>query len=287
MKARELLPSPHLSRSTACWIAVFRWAGRRSLKTLQMTGWLLGWLVWLVSPRYRRHWRKNTEQAGIDRAAAVASVGAAGKMVAELPRLWFGAPVPTEWQGGELIETAIANGRSILFLTPHLSAFDLTVVAYAERWGDRQPIAVLFQPPNREELSPLLELGRRRPGVRALPTDLAGVKGVLKVLKQGGVVGLLPDQVPPQGMGVSVPFFGRPAYTMTLAARLAQLADQVLLVSVERLPQSRGFIIRVAEPEGALPDSDATAAAAAINRWMEALIRRHPDQYLWGYNRYK
>ena len=276
-----------MSRSAARWIALFRWAGRRSLRTLHVTGWLLGWVVWALSPSYRRHWRDNTAQASIDRHAALASVGAAGQMVAELPRLWFGAPVPTEWQGGELIESAIANGQSILFLTPHLSAFDLTVVAYAERWGDRQPISVLFQPPNHSELEPLLALGRHRPGVKALPTDLAGVKGLLKVLKQGGVVGLLPDQVPPQGMGVSAPFFGKPAYTMTLASRLAHLADRVLLVAVERLSNSRGFIIRVTEPERAWSDTDPVAAAAMMNRWMEGLICRRPDQYLWGYNRYK
>ncbi len=287
MKAPPLLSNPPLTRAAARWIAVFHWAGKRSLRLLQAAGWVLGWVTWLLSASYRRHWRENTLQSGIDRRAALSSVGAAGQMVAELPKLWFGSGVPTEWRGSELIDAALDSGKSILFLTPHLSAFDLTVVAYAQRWGQIQPITVLFQPPNKPQLGPLLAQGRNRPGVRAVPTDLSGVKGLLKALRQGGVVGLLPDQVPPQGMGVAVPFFGRPAYTMTLASRLADLADEVMLASVERLSGARGFVIHVSRPDGELPQGDATAATAVVNRWMEALIRRNPGQYLWGYHRYK
>jgi KDO2-lipid IV(A) lauroyltransferase len=109
-------------------------------------------------------------------------------------------------------------------------------------------------------------------------------------LRRGEIVGLLPDQVPPAGMGVWAPFFGKPAYTMTLAARLVQQTGAVpLLIWGERLARGAGYAVRVSELGEALPTADSTQAesAAIINRAMERLIRQCPQQYLWGYNRYK
>src|SRR5947209_4016330 len=80
----------------------------------------------------------------------------------------------------------------------------------------------------------------------AAPTTLAGVKQLLKALKSGEAVALLPDQVPPQGQGVWAPFFGRPAYTMTLPARLALQANAVLLLArSERLALGRGYVVHI------------------------------------------
>jgi KDO2-lipid IV(A) lauroyltransferase len=103
-------------------------------------------------------------------------------------------------------------------------------------------------------------------------------------------VGLLPDQVPPEGLGVWAPFFGRPAYTMTLAARLQQQTGaQLLVLWGERLPRGAGYRIHVSDGP-ALPAAGASGeqvAATAVNAAMEALIRLCPEQYLWGYHRYK
>ncbi len=110
---------------------------------------------------------------------------------------------------------------------------------------------------------------------------------MIRALRAGGTVGLLPDQVPPEGLGVWAPFFGRPAYTMTLAARLAlQTGAQVCLAWGERLPRGAGYRVRVSGLGEPLPE-DAAEAAAAINRAMERLILQCPEQYLWGYARYK
>jgi len=107
-------------------------------------------------------------------------------------------------------------------------------------------------------------------------------------------VGLLPDQVPPDGMGVWAPFFGQPAYTMTLAARLVlQTGAAVAVLWTERLPRGAGYVVRALPLPVPLPDKaadgsyDEAAAALAINRSMEAVILRKPSQYLWGYHRYK
>jgi KDO2-lipid IV(A) lauroyltransferase len=100
-------------------------------------------------------------------------------------------------------------------------------------------------------------------------------------------VGLLPDQVPPEGQGQWLPFLGRPAYTMTLAARLAQQTGaSVLMAWGERLPGGIGFRVHVQALPGPLA-ADTAQAATQINQALGALILSCPGQYLWGYARYK
>jgi KDO2-lipid IV(A) lauroyltransferase len=116
---------------------------------------------------------------------------------------------------------------------------------------------------------------------------LGGVRLMIKALRQGHAVGLLPDQVPPQGMGLWTPFFGRDAYTMTLGARLAQQTGAtVLLAWSERLSWGRGYALHFREMTSPLSEHLDTAVAQ-INQEMERLIRECPQQYLWGYARYK
>jgi KDO2-lipid IV(A) lauroyltransferase len=265
---------------------LFRTLSLLPLSVLHALGWVLGWASFLVSGRYRRRLLAHARQAGFSSGVALASVGEAGKLVAELPRLWLGAPVRVEWDGAALIETAQAGGAGVLFLTPHLGCFEITAQAYARRFGAQHPMTVLFRPARQPWLRDLVAGARQRPGLLAAPTTLAGVKQLIKALKGGDVVGLLPDQVPPDGQGVWAPFFGRDAYTMTLSARLAQSGDTQILVSWgERLSWGRGFRVHV-RPFGPL-DNDAAAAARQINEAMEALVRECPAQYLWSYDRYK
>lgn len=251
-------------------------------------GWGLGWLAFLGSPTYRRRFVTNARQAGLARAGWVPAVGAAGRLVSELPRLWMGKPVAVHWDGAQHVEAALAAGKGVVFLTPHMGCFEVTAQAYAARYGQQgQPMTVLFRPPRQPWLAPLVISSRARPGLLTAPTTLAGVKQMIKALKQGQCVGLLPDQVPPQGQGVWASFFGKDAYTMTLSVRLAtQTGATVLLAWGERLPWGRGYVVHVlplAEPLSA----DLPAAARQINAAMEQLIRQSPGQYLWGYARYK
>ena len=148
-------------------------------------------------------------------------------------------------------------------------------------------MTVLFRPPRQPWLRELVARARLRPGLQAAPTTLAGVKQLTRALRAGEAVGLLPDQVPPQGMGLMAPFFGRDAYTMSLSVRLIQQTGaSVLLAWGERLPWGRGFRVHVQAMAEPLP-ADLLAAMTAINRAMEHLVRQCPSQYLWGYARYK
>ena len=250
-----------------------------------------GWLVFAFDGTYRQRFIANAAQAGYGFAAVngvMGAVGAAGKLAAELPRLWLGRPVAVEFLGTEYIDAAHAAGKGIIFLTPHLGCFEITPQAYAARYAtEGRSITVMYRPPRKAWLEPLFARARQRPGMAGAPASLGGIKQMMKALKQGQAVGLLPDQVPPAGMGVWAEFFGQSAYTMTLAAKLAQQTGAVVLLAVgERLPCGRGYRVWVEAAPSDLP-AEPQAAAACINAWMEALIRRYPQQYLWGYARYK
>jgi len=266
----------------------FRFLSALPLGLLHGLGWLLGWGVWLASGVYRRRFLDNVRQAGLTLRACLGAVGQSGQLVAELPRLWLGSPVPVLWEGAEHVDHALAQGQGIVFLTPHLGCFEICAQAYAQRFGQgAQPITVLFRPPRQAWLRQLVGAARQRPGLRTAPTTLSGVKQLIKALKRGESVGLLPDQVPPQGMGVLAPFFGRDAYTMTLSIRLVQQTGAaVLLAWGERLGGARGYRVHV-QPLGAALPADLTRAATAVNRAMQDLILQCPSQYLWGYARYK
>lgn len=274
-------------------LTLFRLLSRCPLWLLHHIGAALGWLAFGLSPAYRRRFRENAAQAGLDWAQARPAVASAGRMAAELPWLWMrphdrplGPRVRVE--GGEHIRAAHAQGRGLIFLTPHLGCFEVTAQAYAEHFGALcGPLTALYRPPRKAVLRHLVDTARHRPGLKTAPATLAGVRQMIRALKAGEAVGLLPDQVPPEGLGVWAPFFGRPAYTMTLAGRLAhQTGAQVLLVWGERLARGAGYVVRFSPLEEALP-LEAESAAAFINRAMERLILQCPGQYLWGYHRYK
>jgi len=277
-------------------LSLFRWLARRPLWFLHALGAALGWITYGASPSYRTRFDENARKAGITRADARPAIAAAGRMVAEAPFLWMrptGEPIGPQlnWQGRELIVAALEAGRGVLLLTPHMGSFEVTAQAIAQDLAPLHgPITVLFRPARKAALREVMDQSRVRPGVATAPATLAGVRQMMRALRRGEAVGLLPDQVPPDGMGVWVPFFGTPAYTMTLAARLVQQTGAVpLLIWGERLARGAGYTVRVSELGEALPaaDSGQAESAAVINRAMERLIRQCPQQYLWGYNRYK
>lgn len=269
-------------------LALYRLVSGWPLGLLHAVGGMLGWITWLASPTYRRRFAGNSARAGYRFDQVRAAIAHAGRMAAETPRLWFGPPVPVEWDGTELLEAAYAARRGIVFMTPHLGCFEITAQAVAARYhAIHGPLTVLYRPARQPALAAVIDNARRRDGLETAPTTLAGVRQMIRTLRAGHAVGLLPDQVPPEGMGLWAPFFGQDAYTMTLAARLLlQTGATPLLVWGERLARGRGFRLHfrvLAEPLA----GELAPAVAQINRAMEGLIRECPQQYLWGYGRYK
>ncbi len=268
--------------------AVFKLLARLPLPLLHGLGEVLGWLAYALSPTYRRRFATNSHLAGYAPSQVRAAIAHAGRMVAELPRLWWGAPVSIQWDGAELMDDAHASGKGIVFLTPHLGCFEVTAQAYAARYAAQgKVITVLYRPARKAWLQSLVSQSRNRAGLAAVPATLTGVKTLVKALRSGQALGILPDQVPPLGLGVWSEFFGSPAYSMTLPARLAkQTGATILLAWGERLHAGSGYCVHLrpfTEDLSDLPEQ----AARQINAAMERLVRECPQQYLWGYARYK
>lgn len=265
----------------------FRLLAAVSLRTTHRLGAVAGWLTYWLSPTYRRHLQENMQQAGIDPVLRPQAIAEAGKQALELPSLWLRRadeilPRITQVTGWEVVEQAWQAGKGIVFLTPHLGCFEIAAQYYAAK----APITVLYRPAKRAFLQRLIETGRRRENVHLAPANVSGVRALIKALRRGEAVGLLPDQAPKVGEGVWLDFFGKPAYTMTLAARLTETGAATVFAWAERLPNGAGyhFHLRAAQHEltGATVDR-----VKQINREIESLIRACPTQYLWGYNRYK
>jgi KDO2-lipid IV(A) lauroyltransferase len=257
------------------------------LPVLHALGTVLGWAMYGISPTYRRHLRANLAQAGYSGAQVrCAAIAAAGRMLAEMPALWFRphrevAALVREVEGEDLALAALAAGKPLLFLTPHLGCFEVT----SQYAAVKTPITVIYRTPHLGWLEPLMREGRSRPNVRLVPADVTGVREVFLALRRAEAVGFLPDQVPSEGEGEWAEFFGRPAYTMTLAAKLAERDNVACFLAYgQRLAGGRGYKI-VLRPLPAKISGE--TPTRHVNRALEALIRECPGQYLWAYNRYK
>jgi len=257
------------------------------LPLLHVFGIAMGWFLYLLSPRFRRYHLGNLARTQFSNAALCRkAVGETGKAAMELPAIWLlpqtksGALV-RDIVGWDLIESAMADKRGLILLTPHLGCWEVS----AQYFSLRYPLTVLYSPPKVESLDALMRAGRDRPNMKSVPTDVAGVRALYRALQRGEAIGILPDQVPGGGEGEWVEFFGQKAYTMTLAMRMARARHAPVLVAfAERLPHGRGYRIHVeAMPQplaGETPER-------CMNRAIEKMISQCPEQYLWAYNRYK
>ena len=271
-------------------IQIFRFLSTLPLAWLHAIGAVVGWLAWLFSPTYRRHMRENMVLAlGEDgeRRVRWAAIANAGKSSLELPKIWLrpleeAAGRVIQISGWKLVEAATAAGKGIVYLTPHLGCFEVT----AQYLSTHAPITVLYRPPKQAWLQTMIETGRKRAQLHIAAADMGGVRALLKALKRGEQVGMLPDQAPKMGEGVWVDFFGKPAYTMTLAARLTETGSAVIMVWAERLPGGAGYHFHLQAPTQPI-FGNTEERAVKISHEIECLIRQCPEQYLWGYNRYK
>lgn len=269
-------------------VAVLRLLARLPLGWLHGAGSALGWIVYWLSPAYARMLKENLAASGVCAGEAECRrllrrvVAETGKGVAELACIWFGREERladlVRCDSWKVVEEARRGGRGIIFLTPHLGCFEVAALYGAQRL----PITVMYRPPKMRWLEPLMLAGRQRWNARVAPANLRGVRMLYKALRRGEAVGLLPDQAPGVGEGVWADFFGRPAYTMTLVSRLQHTTGAALIMAfAERLPHGRGYRLHLQPLEGR-PLSE-----SALNRAIEDLVRRCPEQYLWSYNRYK
>ena len=272
-------------------IALFDLLARLPLPILHRLGAVLGWATYLLSDKYARRLRENLQLAGLERSEPElrkllhANIREAGKGVMELPWVWrrpLGEIVASVQQchGWAHFEAAHAQGKGVIVLTPHLGCFEVIGLYLAARL----PITCMYRPPRWKFLDTLMHQGRERGQMKLAPTDLGGVRQLLKTLKRGETIGVLPDQVPGNGEGEWVTFFGRPAYTMTLIGRMLEASGAAVVMSyVERLPEGKGYALHFTP----LSLAAGSSIPRQINAALEAVVCACPEQYLWSYNRYK
>ena len=265
------------------------------LKWLQCSaaGW--GRLAFYLRPGDRDHIRTNLAIAGLsnDDGMVRRVLQETAKGGFELPIAFFRRPdeiekLFTSVDGWEYIQAALDNGEGLLLITPHLGSYDL-----AGRYISQKlpfPLTAMYKPPKIKAFDAVMQAGRVRGKGKTAPTSIQGVKQIMKALRAGEATIVLPDHVPsPEegGDGVWVNFFGRPAYTMTLAAKLAQVKGvRALFFCGERLPDGQGFALHIEPLHGEL-NGDKAHDARVVNENVETWVRRFPEQYLFAYNRYK
>jgi KDO2-lipid IV(A) lauroyltransferase len=208
------------------------------------------------------------------------------KAVMESPAIWFGPETRLRrWLHDAAAEARlrelIGQGGSIV-LCPHIGSWELAGMFCASVGR----ITSLYKP-QKGAIDDLIVEGRSRLGANLVPTNGAGVKALLQALRNGEMIGVLPDQDPPRGSGVFAPLFGIPAHTTELVSKLASRTHApVCFCYAERLPWGRGFRFHV-KPLGVTGIADAEEGAVALNRGIESVLTHLPEQYWWSYKRFR
>lgn len=276
------------------------------LRANHAVGAIIGWLFWVIPNRNRDNTLVNLalcypEASSAERKQlAQRSLRETGKALTETGWLWFR---PTE-QIAELIdfpeqdeafanlpqrETTLphdskTNSQPTLMLTPHFGAWELCPAALAPL---KDPV-YLYRPPRSISLEPMIKKGRERFGAEMVAVDATGLKTLLRSLRQGRPIGILPDQEPDLDNGIFANFFGVPANTMTLLPRLAAKSRaRLVCLAIERKPKGKGFLVHFVPSETGVHDEDLESATSALNKTVERCIAINPAQYCWSYRRFR
>jgi len=267
----------------------FKLLSRLSLKNLQRLGALLGVLAYVGSKHYR-----GLLKTHFDLAAHLYKFNPnywqaskeSGKTMADCLWIWNHpeqALKLTEIHDWEIVEAAIAEGKGLIMLTPHLGGFEVIPRVLAEHF----PATILYRPARQKWLDDIIVKGRKHPRMNFVPANLQGIRHVAKALQKGEAVGILPDQVPKDSEGIWAKFFGKYAYTITLPAKIASRNDvPTVMFTAIRKAKGAGWILQ-AKRMGEAFDPDPHRAAQQLNQLLEEAILQKPEQYLWAYNRFK
>jgi len=275
-------------------VLLLRAIGRLPLPLGRALGASVGWLVWMSGGRSVRVTRQNLTLCFPDmpeperRRLVRQSLVETAKTAAEAAAVWNRS---TDWLARQIVEIegeahlykALEREKGLLVLAPHLGNWEV-VAPFLARYAR---LTALYQPPKQAALDKLMLRGRTKDNIDMAPTNRRGVSQLLKALKRGEIVGILPDQVPEPGNGAEVaPFFGQPALTMTLVHSLVQrTGSDVLCVFAQRVP--KGFRLVVLPADSAIHDEAAVDSVAALNRSVEACVERALSQYQWEYKRFR
>ncbi|MEI6181832.1 MAG: lysophospholipid acyltransferase family protein [Polynucleobacter sp.] len=258
------------------------------LALVQIIGASMGILAYIGSKQYRSFFRPQYEAVVSAHKLPFKlweAIRASGMLFSDSLWIWRNpqkALQLVEVQNWDVVESAISEGHGLVMLTPHLGGFEIIPRVLAQHF----PATILYRPSRQEWLNELVEEGRAYPNMHFVPTNLHGVRQMTRALTRGEAIGILPDQVPSGGEGVWVLFFGRPAYTTPLPARLANRnKTPVVMFTAKRKGIGEGWLMQANRL--APLSEDANIAATELNVAIENAVLVAPEQYIWSYNRYK
>jgi len=263
------------------------------LRAAQFIGKWLGLLGWAMNGRSRKTTDTNIRiclpelSSAEQRQLSKESMAHTGMTAAEIPLMWEW-PVEKclglikETRGLELVDEALASGKGLILLAPHIGNWELVGLLFSSRYK----MASLYSPPHIKEFEDYMIRVRSRIGSELVRGDRRGLLRLMNILKEGGIAGILPDQSPRGKTNAYAPFFGMEVRTMTLVNKLMlKTGANVLVAFAERLPKGNGFRIIVEEAAPGNGDADPIVAATALNKSVEKVVRMAPAQYQWEYKR--
>jgi KDO2-lipid IV(A) lauroyltransferase len=216
------------------------------------------------------------------------SILSTGELLTEMGHVWLKpwtrvAALILEVHGVELIEQARSEGKGVILLAPHLGNWEV-IGLHA---GSLGKTVSLFQPPKIEGLGPIIQSARQTSGATLVPTDSRGLVKLLRSVKQGGMSGILPDQVPDDvSSGENSLFMGVPCFTGTLASNMIRRTSAVAIFCYARRVPG-GFALTYERAEDDIYSEDTSLSLAALNRGVERCLERCVEQYQWEYKRFR
>ena len=269
------------------------------LPVVRKVGSLLGQLSWFMSSRMAKITRINLqlcypeEDNSKHLLLAKSSIINTFQTMTECGPAWLW---PTEKvlekvlevEGLALLQEALAGGKGAVVLAPHLGNWEVFGV-YLNNCGCG-PSTQLYQAPKNKHLDKLIYNARSRSGAQLVSTTNKGVALLLKSLKRGEIVGILPDQVPPASGGDFAPLFGKEVLTMSLVPRLLQKtgAKAVLGFAARvKTGNQSGWKIIFRKPDDAIYAEHIPSSLAAMNNSIASAVNEYREQYQWEYKRFK
>ncbi|MEM7027792.1 MAG: hypothetical protein AAF410_06170 [Pseudomonadota bacterium] len=190
-----------------------------------------------------------------------------------------------EIKNQHILMRAKDSEKGTIFITPHFGSWEfvgLLTAKYCDLW-------ILYAPSKSIHIDRLSRIGRTSTGATLISTTNLNLKNLIRHLKSGGCVGILPDQVPEGKGGEYANFFHRRAYTSTLACKLAQaIKCHVVIGYGLRNPKNpRIYDSYYFEAPEIILDENLINAVTGINQCIEKYILSSPENYIWGYKRFK
>ena len=203
----------------------------------------------------------------------------------EFARAWWGSVEPMRGkvavEGLEHLEAARAGGRGVIIISGHFVTLELA----ARLMCDHAPLAGMYRPHDGAAMEWAVLRGRLRYATAMFTRE--ELRPALRHLKQGGLLWFAPDQDTRRGDSVFVPFFGRPAYSLTSTHQLARLSGAAVLGFAHVRHDDGSYTLGLTPAFEDFPSSDATADTARVMAAIETMIRAAPAQYLWIHRRFK